>query len=75
MRKKIIKHNFIFLDHLLPVCSSCFRANLKYFIQKLTPLAEELGFYLAIHPDDPPRALLGLPRVVSTSNDVKELLG
>ena len=54
--------------------SSC-RANLMHFIQKLTPLAEELGMYLAIHPDDPPRSLLGLPRVVSTSQDVQKLLG
>ena len=48
---------------------------MAFFIRALTPLAEDLGMYLAIHPDDPPRSLLGLPRVVSTSQDVKELLG
>jgi mannonate dehydratase len=38
-------------------------------------VAEELDVFLAIHPDDPPVTLLGLPRVVSTHNDARELLG
>jgi mannonate dehydratase len=50
------------------------RSNLYYFIQQVAPLAQELGIRLCIHPDDPPRSLLGLPRVVSTDADLEELM-
>lgn len=50
------------------------RRNLYYFIQQVAPYAQELGVNLCIHPDDPPRPLLGLPRVVSTEADLAELM-
>ncbi|HEV7378231.1 MAG TPA: mannonate dehydratase [Dyadobacter sp.] len=50
------------------------RRNLYYFIQQVAPYAQELGINLCIHPDDPPRPLLGLPRVVSTEADLAELM-
>jgi mannonate dehydratase len=50
------------------------RENLYYFIRQIAPLAQELGIHLCIHPDDPPRSLLGLPRVVSTEADLEELM-
>ncbi|AEG45247.1 mannonate dehydratase [Isoptericola variabilis] len=50
------------------------RENLAYFLRAVVPVAAELGVRLAIHPDDPPRPLLGLPRVVSTADDVRFLL-
>jgi mannonate dehydratase len=50
------------------------RAHLIAFLQEVVPVAEELGIRLAIHPDDPPWPLFGLPRVVSTAADVRSIL-
>jgi mannonate dehydratase len=50
------------------------RAHLIAFLREVAPVAEELGARLAIHPDDPPWSLLGLPRVVSTAEDVRSIL-
>lgn len=46
------------------------RANLSRFLNAVIPVAEELGSRMAIHPDDPPFSVLGLPRIVSTATDV-----
>jgi mannonate dehydratase len=51
------------------VSRSQLQQNLVYFLQKITPLADELGIRLTIHPDDPPFPVFGLPRVVSTAAD------
>nr|WP_289109874.1 mannonate dehydratase [uncultured Halomonas sp.] len=50
------------------------RENLGYFLKAVIPVAEEVGIRMAIHPDDPPRPLLGLPRVVSCADDVEWIL-
>jgi len=50
------------------------KQHLFYFLQQIVPVAEEVGLKMAIHPDDPPYSLLGLPRVVSTENDADEIL-
>ena len=50
------------------------RDNLHYFIKEIIPAAEEAGVFMVIHADDPPWSLLGLPRVVSTKEDVEQLL-
>lgn len=50
------------------------KQHLFYFLQQVVPVAEELGLKMAIHPDDPPFPLLGLPRIVSTEKDARELL-
>jgi mannonate dehydratase len=51
-----------------------FRGRLGEFLDAVTPIAEEAGLRLAIHPDDPPRSLLGLPRIVSTAEDARWIL-
>ena len=49
------------------------RENLFSFLSQVLPKAEQLGVKLAIHPDDPPRDMLGLPRIICTSADLELL--
>ncbi|MGE4290234.1 MAG: mannonate dehydratase [Salinivirgaceae bacterium] len=50
------------------------REHLIYFLQEISPVAEHEGIKLAIHPDDPPWAQLGLPRIVTGYDDIKFIL-
>ncbi|MCQ3828630.1 mannonate dehydratase [Microbulbifer elongatus] len=52
-----------------------YRENLFLFLQEVIPTAESVGVKMCIHPDDPPFSLFGLPRVVSTAEDARALLG
>lgn len=47
------------------------RANYRRFLAEVVPAATELGVRLCVHPDDPPRDILGLPRIVSTAEDIE----
>jgi len=62
------------LDKYRGVSRDEFRDRLGEFLDAVTPVAEEAGVRLAIHPDDPPRSLLGLPRIVSTAADARWIL-
>ena len=62
------------LDAYAGVEATQLRQHLILFLQAIVPVAEEVGLRLAIHPDDPPYPILGLPRVVSTAGDVAALL-
>lgn len=63
------------LDAYKNVGDTALRNNLYYFLSEIMPVAEQTGVRMAIHPDDPPRPVLGLPRVVSTEADIVQLLG
>ena len=49
------------------------RGNLSRFLGAVIPVAEEVGVRMAIHPDDPPFSVLGLPRIVSTASDIESI--
>ena len=49
------------------------KANLFSFLSEIIPAAEQAGVLMCIHPDDPPFPILGLPRVVSTEQDIVDL--
>ncbi len=49
------------------------KAHLYYFLEQIIPTAEKSGILMCIHPDDPPFPILGLPRVVSTEQDIEDL--
>lgn len=56
------------------ISTSQLKEHLFYFLRKIVPVAAAEGIRLAIHPDDPPYPVLGLPRVVSTEADAAEIL-
>jgi len=62
------------LDGYKNINADKLKENLAFFIRAIIPVAEQAGVRMAMHPDDPPRALLGLPRVVSNVNDALELI-
>ena len=66
MREKLARYDQIDADQL--------RNNLVHFLQEVTPVCDELGIQLAIHPDDPPYDILGLPRVVKNMEDLNFII-
>lgn len=50
------------------------RENLRYFLEKVIPVAEKYNIHLAVHPDDPPFSVLGLPRIVGNADDISWIL-
>ncbi|MGB0866131.1 MAG: mannonate dehydratase, partial [Granulosicoccaceae bacterium] len=62
------------LDSYRDIDRTQLRANYSRFLQEVVPAAEELGVSLCVHPDDPPRDILGLPRIVSDAADIDWIL-
>lgn len=65
-KKLLAKYNGIDKNEL--------RKNMSYFLNKVIPTAENYGVKLAVHPDDPPFPVFGLPRIVSNEDDIEVIL-
>lgn len=50
------------------------RENMAYFLQEIMPECDEYGINMCVHPDDPPRQILGLPRIVTDDEDIESFL-
>ena len=61
------------LDTYKSVDAAALKNNLIHFLQQVIPVCDEVGVQMVIHPDDPPYPILGLPRVVSTAQDIRDI--
>jgi mannonate dehydratase len=62
------------LDKYCAIDDDALFENLAYFLRRIVPVAEESGVYLALHPDDPPWSILGLPRIVRDTDSIQRIL-
>ena len=62
------------LEKYKDIDRAALKSNLAYFLQQVAPVASELGMQLAIHPDDPPFDILGLPRIVCSQKDLQDII-
>jgi mannonate dehydratase len=62
------------LENYKDVNATKLKENLAWFLQAIIPEAEKLGVKMCIHPDDPPFPIFGLPRIISTENDLLDVI-
>jgi mannonate dehydratase len=62
------------LDRYKGIDTAKLKEHLFYFLREVVPVAEACGLKMAIHPDDPPFPVLGLPRIMSTEQDAREII-
>lgn len=62
------------LEKYRDIDRAALKSNLAYFLDQVAPVAAELGIRLAIHPDDPPFDILGLPRIVCSQKDLSDII-
>lgn len=62
------------LDEYQAIDEDALFDNLVYFLERIVPVAEEAGVFLAIHPDDPPWSIFGLPRIVRDADSIQRIL-
>ncbi len=74
--RKLIDLNEFRINHkrVLKISKTELQENLAYFLKAIIPEAEKLGVNMAIHPDDPPFSVFGVPRIVSNYEELKFLL-
>lgn len=61
------------LDRYAAIDAEKLADHLRLFLDAIMPICDELGVKMAIHPDDPPFSMFGLPRVVSTAKDIERI--
>ncbi|WP_137176502.1 mannonate dehydratase [Roseomonas sp. AR75] len=62
------------LDSYAGIDAAALKAHLARFLREVVPTAEEAGIAMCMHPDDPPRPILGLPRIISNRQDLADLI-
>lgn len=62
------------LDTYAQIDAKKLKAHLQHFLREIIPVAQACGVVMAIHPDDPPFHLLGLPRIMSCADDIREMI-
>ena len=62
------------LDLYKGITKEQLRENMKYFLNAIMPACEEYDMYMCVHPDDPPFPILGLPRIVTSDEDIRWFL-
>ncbi len=62
------------LDRYKGIDAAKLREHLVYFLNIICPIADEVGIKMAIHPDDPPYSIFGLPRIICNKDDVQQLV-
>jgi mannonate dehydratase len=63
-----------YLENYKDITAEKLKGNLTWFLQAIIPEAEKLGVKMCIHPDDPPFPIFGLPRIISTENDLLDVI-